>query len=169
MKLSIDQLWLGLSEIKDPELPAVSLVEMGIIREVKYGGQLTDDAVTVTMTPTFSGCPALLVMEDLIVQKMAELGFDECHVHKQMNPPWTSDWITDEGRRKLKEFGIVPPQQHGGKIEILLYDNMDDLSISCPYCDSTNTERKNEFGPTLCKSIWYCNACQQPFEQFKAL
>lgn len=165
MQPSVDQLWQALTEIKDPELPVVSLVEMGIIRNV----QLTDDAVTVTMTPTFSGCPALLVMEELIEQRMAELGVEECHVHKQMNPAWTSDWITEEGRRKLKEFGIVPPQQHGGSIEILLYDSMDDLSIPCPYCDSRKTERKNEFGPTLCKAIWYCNSCQQPFEQFKAL
>jgi len=160
-----DQIWQALTEIMDPEIPVISLVEMGIIRDA----QRIDDSVTVTMTPTFSGCPALLMMEELIVEKMAELGFEECHVQKQMNPPWTSDWITEAGRAKLKKFGVVPPQQHGGKIEILLYDSMDEMSIKCPYCESTKTERKNDFGPTLCRSIWYCNACQQPFEQFKAL
>lgn len=165
MQTSVDQLWQALTEIMDPEIPVISLVEMGIIRDI----QRIDDNVTVTMTPTFSGCPALLVMEELIVEKMAELGVEECHVQRQMNPPWTSDWITEAGRAKLKEFGVVPPQRHGGKIEILLYDSIDAASIGCPYCNSTNTERKNDFGPTLCRSIWYCNACQQPFEQFKAL
>lgn len=158
--LTSKQVWAALDPIKDPEIPTVSLIEMGIIREVA----VVENCVTVTMTPTFSGCPALNVMEAEIIERVTELGAEQCHVQKQFNPPWTSDWITDEGRRKLKEFGLAPPHKHGGKIEIVLYE-----PVTCPHCNSTDTTVKNEFGTTLCRSIYVCNNCQEPFEQFKAL
>ena len=155
-----EQIWRALDDVMDPEIPTVSLIDMGIVRAIT----LADNAATVIMTPTFSGCPALTVMESLIVEKLTALGVESVQVQKQFNPPWTSDWITAEGRRKLKEFGLMPPRQHGGNIQIVLYD-----SPSCPYCDSANTSIKNDFGTTLCRSMHYCNACQQPIEQFKAL
>ena len=155
-----DAIWTALHQIMDPEIPAVSLIDMGIIRDVESD----DDTITVTMTPTFSGCPALLEMQTLIRERLAEIGYVQVEVQTQFNPPWTSDWITEDGRRKLKEFGLTPPRIHQGNVEIILYDQ-----ANCPYCDSTRTTLKNNFGSTLCRAIYYCNACQQPFEGFKAL
>ncbi|HFQ93544.1 MAG TPA: phenylacetate-CoA oxygenase subunit PaaJ, partial [Anaerolineae bacterium] len=117
-----------------------------------------------TMTPTFSGCPALRVMERDIAAKMKELGFASVEVRTVLSPPWSSDWITEEAREKLKKFGLAPPPRHGGRIEITFYE-----PAACPYCGSENTAVKNDFGPTLCRAIYYCNDCQQPFEQFKPL
>jgi ring-1,2-phenylacetyl-CoA epoxidase subunit PaaD len=155
------EIWQGLEEVKDPEIPVVSLVEMGIIRDVTVG---EDGRVVVKMTPTFSGCPALHVMRADIEKKVMALGATAVSVETVLSPPWTTDWISDEARQKLKEFGLAPPMKHGGNLEITLYD-----LAACPYCDSNNTSIKNTFGPTLCRAIYYCNDCRQPFEQFKAL
>ena len=154
-------IWQALTEVKDPEIPVVSLVEMGIIRQV----ELIKDKVIVTMTPTFSGCPALEVMKTNIERKLRDEGIASVEVKQVLDPPWSSDWITDDARQKLKAFGLAPPPKHDGNLqEILLID-----TVACPYCDSTNTVIKNTFGPTLCRAIHYCNDCQQPFEQFKPL
>ncbi|MEM7130481.1 MAG: 1,2-phenylacetyl-CoA epoxidase subunit PaaD [Chloroflexota bacterium] len=159
-ELTTAQIWAMLEQVKDPEIPAVSLIEMGIIRDVN----VVENCVTVIMTPTFSGCPALAVMEEEIRASILALGAEQCHVQKQFNPPWTSDWISNEGRRKLKEFGLAPPRRHGGQIEIVLFE-----PAVCPRCQSSDTSLKNDFGTTLCRSIYVCNRCQEPFEQFKAL
>lgn len=158
--LSAETIWQTLDSVKDPEIPAVSLIEMGIIRDVT----LHDDGVTVTMTPTFSGCPALHVMENDIVAALTDLGIDSVTVERQLSPAWTSDWITDEGRAKLKAYGLQPPGKHGGNLVMTFFD-----PVSCPRCDSANTSLKNSFGPTLCRAIWVCNDCREPFEQFKPL
>lgn len=158
--LTAEAIWLALQEVKDPEIPAVSLVEMGIVRAV----ELENGQVTVTMTPTFSGCPALVEMERLIREKVLEVGAAAAVVKTVLYPPWTSDWITAEGRQKLKAFGLAPPAVHGGNINVTFFE-----VVACPYCNSTNTTLKNSFGSTLCRAIFYCNSCQQPFEQFKAL
>jgi ring-1,2-phenylacetyl-CoA epoxidase subunit PaaD len=152
--------WQALESVMDPEIPVISLIEMGIIREVV----VKNGRVSVTMTPTFSGCPALVEMETLIQEAVHALGAEEVVVQKQFNPPWTSDWITDEGRAKLKAFGLQPPQRHSGNLMVTFFD-----VVSCPRCDSKNTAVKNSFGSTLCRAIWYCNDCQEPFEQFKPL
>lgn len=153
-------IWQALSTVMDPEIPVVSLMEMGIIREVV----VENGRVSVTMTPTFSGCPALVEMETLIQEAVGALGYDDVVVEKQFNPAWTSDWITDEGRAKLKAFGLQPPDRHDGNLVTTFFD-----VVSCPRCDSKNTSIKNSFGSTLCRAIWYCNDCQEPFEQFKPL
>ncbi|MCO5184101.1 MAG: phenylacetate-CoA oxygenase subunit PaaJ [Anaerolineae bacterium] len=158
--LSAETIYNALNEVMDPEIPVVSLVEMGIIRHVA----VKDSAVTVTMTPTFSGCPALIEMQTLIRDKVRELGADNVHVETAIAPPWSSDWITDEGRRKLKQFGLAPPQAHGGNVVMTFFD-----PVACPRCDGTDTTLKNSFGSTLCRAIWYCNSCQDAFEQFKSL
>lgn len=158
--LTPTEVWQALEEVKDPEIPVVSVVEMGIVREVNVEG----NRVTVKMTPTFSGCPALKVMERDIASCLYQMGFDEVLVDIILHPPWTSDWITDEARSKLREFGLAPPKKHGGQIEVTFYD-----LVTCPYCGSKKTDLKNAFGSTLCRSIYYCEECQQPFEQFKAL
>jgi ring-1,2-phenylacetyl-CoA epoxidase subunit PaaD len=159
--LTTENIWEVLDEVKDPEIPVVSLVEMGIIRRV----EIADESVIVTMTPTFSGCPALQVMKSDIENRLRAAGIAAVEVRQVLDPPWSSDWITAEARQKLKQFGLAPPPRHGGNLqEILLID-----TVACPYCDSTNTTIKNSFGPTLCRAIYYCHDCQQPFEQFKPL
>jgi ring-1,2-phenylacetyl-CoA epoxidase subunit PaaD len=158
--LTTEHIWQALHEVKDPEIPVVSVVEMGIIRTVS----VVQNRVLVTMTPTFSGCPALQTMQQEVQEKIRGLGVEVVTVRITLDPPWSTDWITDEAREKLKAFGLAPPPKHHDHLEILLSE-----SASCPYCDSSNTTLKNSFGPTLCRAIYYCHTCQQPFEQFKPL
>lgn len=153
-------IWQALQGVKDPEIPVISLVEMGIVRGVLVDGA----AVTVTITPTFSGCPALNVMAKDAENAVLALGAQSVTVETILAPPWTSDWITDEGRAKLKAYGLAPPQKHGGNVTMTFFD-----PVVCPRCDSAETTLKNSFGTTLCRAIWTCNSCQETFEQFKAL
>lgn len=159
--MMIKTIWQALEEVKDPELPHVSVVEMGIVRDV----QVEAGRVHVKMTPTFSGCPALDVMRQDIAAKVRELGFAQVTVETVLHPPWTSDWIADSARNKLQRLGIAPPIRHGGNLIPIAFLDV----ATCPRCGSTKTILKNAFGPTLCKSVWYCHDCQDGFEQFKAL
>ncbi len=161
MVITEHQIWASLESVKDPEIPVISVVEMGIVRDVV----VTDGDVTVTMTPTFSGCPALNVMQRDIEQCVKGLGIENVTVETVLHPPWTSDWITDEAREKLRQFGLAPPHKHGGDLASVAFLDV----AECPRCQSKNTVIKNSFGPTLCRMIWYCNDCQDAFEQFKAL
>jgi ring-1,2-phenylacetyl-CoA epoxidase subunit PaaD len=154
------EIWDALGEVVDPEIPVVSLVEMGIIRSVTLEGA----RAVVTMTPTFSGCPALEVMEGDIRARLAQMGLEEVRVEKTLDPPWSSDWISEAGREKIKRIGLAPPRVHGGDFLAVL-----DAPLACPHCDSFNVTLKNSFGPTPCRMIFFCNNCQQPFEQFKPL
>ncbi len=158
--LSVEQIWQALDEVKDPEIPVVSVVEMGLVREV----QLDGGCVTVTFTPTFSGCPALEVMREHIRARLTALGARDVDVKTVLHPPWTSDWITEAARAKLKAFGLAPPVRHGGDVNLIFYD-----AAQCPRCDSANTTLQNAFGSTLCRMIYTCNECRETFEQFKAL
>ena len=159
--LTTDHIWEVLDEVKDPEIPVVSVVEMGLIRSVGIEGE----KVIVSFTPTFAGCPAFQVMQDDIQKHLKEAGAKDVEVKITYHPPWRSDWILTEGRRKLKEFGLAPPPVRGQKsVEEAL-----SMPVICPYCESENTTLKNSFGPTLCRSIYYCENCQQPFEQFKPI
>lgn len=150
----------ALHDVKDPEIPVVSVVDLGIIRDVAIdGGQ-----VVVTMTPTFAGCPALPVMQAEVAERVRRLGAQAVEVRLALSPPWSTDLMTDEARDKLRAFGLAPPPPHQGLIQIILAE-----AAACPFCGATDTTLKNSFGPTLCRAIYFCNACQQPFEQFKAL
>lgn len=156
-----DDIWRALEGVMDPEIPVVSVVDMGIVRDVVIG----DDDVTVTMTPTFSGCPALDVMRKEIAAAVTALGIGPVTVHLTLNPPWTTEWITEAGRDKLRRFGLAPPPRLSGNSTVVtLFD-----VATCPRCGSTRTHLRNAFGPTLCRMIWYCDNCQDAFEQFKAL
>jgi len=155
-----DDIWQALEDVKDPEIPVVSVIEMGIVREVI----IESDKVIVTMTPTFSGCPALQVMKAGIEERIKRLGVENVEVTVTLSPRWTTDWITEGARIKLKAFGLGPPPRHNGNVNVFFLD-----AATCPYCDSLDTTIKNTFGPTLCRTIYYCNACQQPFEQFKPI
>ncbi len=154
------EIWSALDEVMDPELPVVSVVELGIVRTVEIG----NDTVTVAMTPTFAGCPALDVIRTTIREKLLALGVPQVTVKMVLSPPWSSDWMTETARAKLKAFGLAPPPVHGGNVQLFFPEE-----IACPYCGSTNTRVTNNFGPTLCRAIHYCRNCQQPFEQFKPL
>ena len=160
MKDSVETVWKALSQVMDPEIPVVSLVEMGILRDVA----IQQDRVLITISPTFSGCPALDVMKRDIIQAVQYLGFDEVEVVVTLSPPWTTDWISEAGRSKLKVFGISPPSMHKGAIGQALLN-----PVECPYCFSIKTTLRNSFGPTPCRMIFTCNDCKQPFEQFKPL
>ncbi len=154
------QIWRALEAVHDPEIPALSVVDLGIIRRVA----VADDVVSITITPTFSGCPALDVMKAEIGEAVKELGVGRAEVDVSYEQPWSSDRITERGRERLRNFGLSPPPKHGGKIELVLRE-----TAPCPYCGSTKTVRKNDFGSTLCRAIHYCQSCQQPFESFKPL
>ena len=162
--ISLDAVWESLRAVPDPEIPIVGIVEMGIVREVN----IEDDKVTVTMTPTFSGCPALNVIRDDIETAVRNAGIVDVEVKTVLSPPWTTDWITEEAKEKLKGYGISPPKGLVKESGASLIQ----LNVSptvCPRCDSINTETKNTFGPTLCKSIHYCYNCNEPFEAFKSV
>ncbi|MBZ0288317.1 MAG: phenylacetate-CoA oxygenase subunit PaaJ [Anaerolineae bacterium] len=159
--MDIEAIWRLLDDVKDPEIPVVSLVEMGVVRAVKLWGE---NAVTVSITPTFSACPALQVMKAEIVQRLQAAGIADVEVNVVYSPPWTTDWIDDEAKEKMRAFGLAPAPRHGGSFEVTLLDEM-----TCPYCGSLNTSLRNSFGSTPCRMIYYCNACQQPFEQMKPL
>jgi ring-1,2-phenylacetyl-CoA epoxidase subunit PaaD len=157
---SLDQIWQTLNTIADPEIPVVSLVELGIVRDV----QLAGEAVVVTITPTFAGCPAMHHMREEIFETLRASGVETVEVRVSLSPPWTSEWLSDEVRSKLRDFGLAPPPHHSGELEIKLME-----VVECPYCGSKNTVMDNAFGPTLCQSIHYCRSCRQSFQRFKPL
>lgn len=150
-------IWRALETVFDPEIPILNVVEMGIIADV----QTHDDIVQVCATPTFAGCPAIAVIRSEIEAALRRIGYEHVQVTIVYDPPWTSDRMTVEGRRKLKEFGLAPP----GPSCVGTMPNLD--KVRCPYCDSRETELESMFGPTLCRSIHYCHACLQSFEHFK--
>jgi len=158
--ITSELIWRLLDEVKDPEIPVISIVEMGIVREVQLDGR----KATITLTPTFAGCPARYAIYDEVTRALSEAGVTEAEVRFSYSPPWSSDDLTPQARQKLRQFGIAPPASHKGLIELAEL-----LPVPCPYCDSTNTSLKNEFGPTLCRAIYYCNNCNQPFERFKPI
>ena len=161
----VDPLLEVLRGVPDPEVPVLDIVALGIVRKVERG---TDGVVTVEVTPTYSGCPAMGVIEEEIVAALHAHGCDRVEVRTVYSPAWTTDWIDDEAKAKLKAYGIAPPGRaaHGQPLVPLTSLTR---AAACPYCGSTNTERKSEFGSTACKAIHYCHHCQQPFEEFKAI
>lgn len=157
------EIWRALDEVKDPEIPVVSVVEMGIVRDVT----VTEEGVEVTMTPTFSGCPALDVMRCEIEARVRDMGIEQVMVKTVLYPPWSTEWITPEAREKLRQFGLTPPPRYSAGSNVVTVAFFD--AAVCPRCGLTNTTLKNSFGPTLCRMIWYCHDCQDAFEQFKPL
>lgn len=148
-----------LEEVKDPEIPVLSLVDLGVITKVAVG----DNVIQVEMTPTFVGCPALEIMKQEVVSVIQKHGFENASVTISFKEPWTSDLISEKGRAALKKFGLAPPPV--GYIE-----DIDFLEhAECPRCNGTNTEVRSPFGSTLCRSIHYCLDCKESFEQFKPL
>ena len=156
------QVWEALAEIPDPEIPVISLVDLGVVRDVAVDGQ----HVRVEFTPTFLGCPALDVMRDAMAEKVRELG-GEPDVLVISDDSWSSDKITPEGREKLRAAGLAPPTPREASTPTLL--QLQSGAFRCPYCGSKDTRLENIFGPTPCRSVRYCASCRQPFEQFKTI
>lgn len=151
--------WAALADVPDPEIPSISVVDLGVIRGVQVDGE----RLTVEMLPTFVGCPAIELMRAQIGERLALL-FDDVVVKLSFAEPWTSDRITPDGREKLRGAGFAPPAGIG------LADELAMMPIAtCPYCGSRNTTLENPFGPTLCRAIYHCADCRQPFEQFKRI
>lgn len=155
------QIWKALEEVMDPEIPTISMVDLGIITHVQV--DQADNTASVTLIPTFSGCPALRVMEDMVREKVLSIGIKEVKVSTNFDTAWTTDRITEKGRKALLRHGLAPPPEHtAGLIELSVLSD-----VACPYCQSKNTRLTTPFGPTLCRSMHYCDNCLQAFEQFK--
>ncbi|MCU1587158.1 MAG: phenylacetate-CoA oxygenase subunit PaaJ [Frankiales bacterium] len=145
-----------LDGVTDPEIPVLTIADLGILRDVTVDG----DAVRVTITPTYSGCPAMDEIRADITTALAAHGWDEVVVDLVLSPAWTTDWMTDEGRRKLAAYGIAPPRR-GGPVDLVLG------GLTCPQCGSRDTEQLSRFASTACKSMWRCRTCREPFDHFK--
>ena len=158
-----DAVWAALQEVKDPEIPAVSVLEMGMIETVEVDG----DAARVVVLPTFTGCPAIdVIKSDVRAGVLTVNGINSVTVETTFSPPWTSERITQEGRAKLKEFGLAPPTGSGP----VLIDSIGLPTFAvCPFCGSKNTVNENPFGPTPCRALYHCKDCRNPFEQFKPI
>ena len=160
--VTAEQVWEALAEIPDPEIPVISLVDLGVVKDVA----VAESHVRIDFTPTFMGCPALDFMKSAMEAKVAELG-GEAEVRVVMDDSWSTDRISAEGRQKLRESGFAPPAPRGESKPTLV--QLQSAVHRCPYCGSTDTRLENIFGPTPCRSLRYCASCRQPFEQFKTI
>lgn len=159
----ISKAWEALREVEDPEIPAVSIVDLGLIRYVK---ETPRGALEVGLSPTYVGCPATEVIRRLVSEALAKISVGEFAVNNVLSPAWSSDWITAEGRRKLHAYGIVPPDQSVSNMREVRRSHQ---PIACPHCRSLDTETVSEFGSTPCKALHRCRACLEPFEYFKCI
>lgn len=148
-----EKIWALLEQITDPEIPVISIRELGILRDVRLQG----DAVVLTITPTYSGCPAMREIREDIYKLLNQSGHEKVLVETQLSPAWTTDWMTAEGAQKLHDYGIAPPQARGQQ------------DICCPLCGANDTKLISEFGSTACKALYKCNACLEPFDYFKCI
>jgi ring-1,2-phenylacetyl-CoA epoxidase subunit PaaD len=162
--LTRDRVLEVLGTVPDPEVPAISVVDLGIVREVTVA---EDGGVQVTITPTYSGCPAMHEIEKDIRTALAAEGVPRVEMRTVLSPAWTTDWIGPEAREKLRAYGIAPPgrAEQGGLITLTRAR----APVACPFCGSKDTELRSEFGSTACKAIHVCRACKQPFDEFKAI
>lgn len=149
-----------ISTINDPEVPAINIIELGIVRAI----QIVDDHVTVTITPTYSGCPAMKMIEDDIRHVLGAHGISQISITTVFSPAWTTDWMDERAKKKLQQYGIAPP--HSVNLSPVIQIELP--KVQCPHCQSRNTHQKSEFGSTACKAYYFCDSCRQAFEYFKA-
>ncbi len=154
------QIWKILEEVNDPEVPVLSVIDLGIVRDVVFN----DSQYEVVITPTYSGCPAMDIISMNIRLKLMEYGYKDVKVKQVLSPAWTTDWMSETGKEKLKAFGIAPPNPKQQVCSTALFA---DESVQCPRCSSYNTTRISEFGSTACKSLYRCENCKEPFDYFK--
>lgn len=150
-----------LEEITDPEIPVLSIIDLGIVRDI----HLTRDELEIIITPTYTGCPAMDMIAASIKMEMAARGFKKTKVTFVISPPWTTDWMTESGKQKLKEYGIAPPNPRQSVCEPQLFAAAE--AVPCPRCNSYHTHRVSEFGSTACKALYQCDDCKEPFDYFK--
>ena len=158
-----DKIWALLEEIPDPEIPVLSIHDLGIVRKIDE----INNEIIVTITPTYSGCPAMNVFEADIVSTLNKYGYDNVSIKTIYDPPWTTDWLSEEAKKKLQDYGIAPPEQKTTDKNALLVD--DRKSVTCPQCKSTSSKMISQFGSTACKSLYQCNECMEPFDYFKCI
>lgn len=170
MAAPLEEVWRWLGEVPDPEIPVISLTDLGIIRDLAWEGE----TLVVTVTPTYSGCPATSVINLDIERALRERGLTDLRLERRLSPPWTTDWVTAEGRAKLAAYGIAPPVDGtaadgrlAGRIARLAGGG--NLTIACPRCGSTKTEKISQFGSTPCKASYRCTDCLEPFDYFKCI
>jgi ring-1,2-phenylacetyl-CoA epoxidase subunit PaaD len=161
------QVWDWLGQVSDPEIPVISVVDLGIVRDVAWNG----DECVVTITPTYSGCPAMQVIAESVTEALHSHGVPKVRLVNQLSPAWTTDWMSEAGKLALTNYGIAPPAQqvidisglHGGVKRV----PMPKLTVACPNCGSTHTELTSQFGSTPCKALYKCLDCREPFDYFK--
>lgn len=157
-----EAVWSLLEEVKDPEIPVLSVVDLGIVRDVSFDG----GEPQITITPTYSGCPAMNMIETEIIEALKEAGYPGVDVKTALSPAWTTDWMSEAGRKKLEDYGIAPPAHATSDKRALLGE---DPVLRCPHCGSTDTRKVSEFGSTACKAHYVCNSCLEPFDYFKCI
>ena len=157
-----EELWSLLDEVMDPEIPVLSLVDLGVVRKAEFVAGNPE----ITITPTYSGCPAMKVMEEDIEAVLQGVGFDEYTIKTVLSPAWSTDWITEKGRKALQEYGIAPPEQSTSDKSSLLGHPKE---VTCPNCKSRETKMLSQFGSTPCKALYQCNHCKEPFDYFKCI
>lgn len=156
----VDDAWAVAAMVPDPEVPCVTVAELGILREIVFDG----DVVVAKVTPTYSGCPAVQFIEDAVADALRGAGY-KARIERVISPAWRTDWITDEGREKLRAYGIAPPTQASNSKRALFGE----VTVACPRCASEDTEKLSEFGSTPCKAHYRCKACLEPFDYFKCI
>lgn len=167
---SVEEVWHWLSQVPDPEIPVLSLIDLGIVREVKWDG----DTLVVTVTPTYSGCPATGIINLDIERELNARGVAKVRLERRLSPPWTTDWMSAEGREKLRAYGIAPPVDDtaadGRSLALARrLTSGSNLTVACPRCGSAQTEKVSQFGSTACKASYRCRACLEPFDYFKCI
>lgn len=158
----MDKVWNILKNVSDPEIPVLTVVDMGVVRDVEE----QDGKLTISITPTYSGCPAMNEIESNIRWALEEAGYNEVEVKTLISPPWTTDWMTEEGKQKLQEYGIAPPEGSSADKSVLFGEAK---KVMCPRCKSRNTKMISQFGSTACKALYQCEDCKEPFDYFKCL
>ena len=156
-----EEIYSWLEEVSDPEVPVLSIIDLGVVRNVSF----ENNTWLITLTPTYSGCPAMQTMEEEILLKLKERGLSTVKILTTLSPAWTTDWLSENGRKKLKAYGIAPPEDEQDKS--LLFSSP--TIVSCPLCSSKNTRLISQFGSTACKAHYQCSECQEPFDYFKCL
>lgn len=162
--ITVEKIYEWLAQVSDPEVPVLSVIDMGIIRGVDVADSNDTTEVTITITPTYSGCPAMDMISMNIRMALLSRGISKVHFKQQLSPAWTTDWMSEDGKRKLKEYGIAPPQRRSIENTGGLFEKE---TVPCPRCDSEDTELVSQFGPTSCKALYKCRSCKEPFEHFK--
>lgn len=165
LDVSVEQVWAWLGDVADPEIPVISIVDLGIVREVR----LMDDACVVTITPTYSGCPAMAVIAESVSEALRAHGLEHVRIESRLAPAWTTDWMSEPGKAALKGYGIAPPVQQAIDISGLHAGirRRAAPAVSCPNCGSPHTQLTSEFGSTPCKALYKCLDCREPFDYFK--